>query len=122
MRTANKEAYVAGLSKVEKVLEDLQRDLDPGCSLQAALSFIRAAREEAREGPADSGEIARDLGISSAQMSRVYGVLSKWRRAASGGGYDVVDLKIDPTDRRRRRVYLTPKGKQLASRVARAVD
>lgn len=95
-------------------LETLRADLDGTASLDAALSYTLAALEKETAGaPATSGEIGRRLDEDSARMTRIFDILSNRRRSKGGGGYDVVELRVNQKDRRIREVHLTPKGIKL---------
>ena len=67
-----------------------------------------------KDEPMTIGEIQKRVGVVAAQMSRVIRALEE----AGGRGY--VDCKINPLDRRRVDVYLTPAGRKAHAKFRQA--
>ncbi|WP_019025377.1 MULTISPECIES: MarR family winged helix-turn-helix transcriptional regulator [unclassified Thioalkalivibrio] len=84
------------------------RKYDPQLPIQTAAVFLTVA---ARPG-ITMLDIGKKLNTSQASCSRNVSALSKWRRQGSPG-LDVVVAKEDPAERRRKQVWLTPKGEDL---------
>lgn len=95
------------LAKLADSLEEL-RKLDDVMPIQMALCFITVAQH--------SGLTMKDLsdmtGLSQSSCSRNIAALSKWHRYQKPG-HDVVRSEEDPTERRRKIVFLTAKGERI---------
>lgn len=96
------------LHKILAILEEL-RKLDAEMQLQTAATFILVAQ---RDGGITMKELADQLGISQASCSRNVAALSRWHRL-NKPGHDLVIATEDPAERRRKIVFLTPKGKRV---------
>lgn len=100
------------LLSVMDVLEAF-RDLNPTMQMQTAASFVYVANND---GKATLKELATLLGVSQATASRSILV---YRKEAKPGvpGFDFIDYQEDPNDRKRKLLYLTPKGKRFAKKL-----
>ena len=66
-------------------------------------------------------QLAELAGISQSSCSRNVAALGKWHRL-NKPGYGLVEAVEDPTERRRKAMFLTPKGRKVARRVVAAID
>lgn len=66
-------------------------------------------------------ELAPLLGISQSSVSRNVAALSKFHRLGKPG-LDLVEVRLDPRDSRRREIWLSPLGKKLADRLSKMLD
>ena len=96
------------LNKILRVLEEL-RKIDPEMQLQMAATLILVANKQG----ITMKELSKTLGISQASCSRNVAALSKWHRL-NKPGHDLVYASEDPAERRRKIVFLTSKGEQVA--------
>lgn len=99
-----KKAYIKGLRMLEEF-----RKLDPDMPTQLAATFLTIANEEG----VTMKTIGDRLGISQSSCSRHVSILSK-RYSIDKLGHDLVYAIEDPAERRRKIVFLTPKGKRVA--------
>jgi DNA-binding MarR family transcriptional regulator len=107
-----------GLELAREAIRILVTELDATMPLRVVLVFLTIAELTAKSGqPPDMREVGDRLGLSSAAMSRDVGILSTFSRANEGGGLGVVEAQMDLTDRRRRQLVLTPRGKELVARI-----
>lgn len=84
--------------------------------LRQVLAFLAVARRVRVDGEADLRDIAKDIGASSAVTSRDLLVLSM--RGRNGrDGYDLIAVRQDLKDLRRRPYVLTAKGAALAEKL-----
>ncbi|MCA1946969.1 MAG: MarR family winged helix-turn-helix transcriptional regulator [Armatimonadetes bacterium] len=64
-------------------------------------------------------EAADKLGIVRFSAYKAVADLSGGRKDAGGEGRDLIEQRVDPDDVRRRELFLTPKGKRVASSLNR---
>ena len=83
------------------------RKIDAEFPLQYALCLAEIARDE---GMSLSALSAR-TGLALSTVSRIIGALSKYRQ--SGAAYGLVKVKISATERRRKELTLTARGKAV---------
>ena len=95
------------LEKLQHILADLT-DIDPEFPLSWALVFVEIAQNEG----AALKDIAEQTGISMSVMSRTVGALSNARRM--GKPYGLITVRLAKDDRRRKELFLSPRGKKLA--------
>lgn len=60
-------------------------------------------------------ELAKKTNLTLSTVSRIVGALSDYR--ANGKPYELVDLRISKTERRRKELHLTTKGRSLLKRL-----
>jgi DNA-binding MarR family transcriptional regulator len=102
------------LEKLQDILADLT-DIDPEFPLSWALVFVEIAQNEG----AALKDIAEQTGISMSVMSRTVGALSNARRM--GKPYGLVTVKMAKDDRRRKELFLSPRGKKLAEALKKKI-
>lgn len=103
---------VTGLNqKLMKALTRL-RDLHEAMTIWQAASFIQVVIDEGIR----QDELYRRLDMADSSASRTIALLSDVG-ARGTAGLDLIKVQIDD-DRRYRRIYLTPKGRRLATSLA----
>lgn len=93
------------------------RDIDPLLPTQTAQVLLVIARRPGLT----MQELAQDTGLSQASCSRNVMALSKWHRL-NKAGYDLVESLDDPRERRRKVMYLTPKGRRAVLAAVKKLD
>ncbi|TMV08681.1 winged helix-turn-helix transcriptional regulator [Ruegeria sediminis] len=88
------------------------RDIDENMPLQQALVFLWAALNEGKT----QVDLRRDLDMLSSTASRNLAALSKVHRLGKPG-LNLIEWVENPEDRRAKLIYLTVKGRQLASKL-----
>lgn len=89
-----------------KLLKELQK-LDPEFPLQYAICLFEISLNEGLS----VSELARRTNLSLSTVSRIVGALSKHRQ--KGAPFQLVTAKIAQTERRRKEIYLTTRGKAV---------
>jgi len=102
-----KKAFSKGLVLLEEF-----RKVDPDMPIQMAAAFLVVANNEG----VTMKELGDKLGISQSSCSRNVAALSKVHRL-NKPGHDLVYAIEDPAERRRKIVFLTPKGKRVAESI-----
>jgi DNA-binding MarR family transcriptional regulator len=67
-----------------------------------------------------AGDLSRMVVMSQSLCSRTVAALSKWQRRGTPG-LDLIEAIEDPRERRRKIMYLTPKGRQRMTRALEAL-
>jgi DNA-binding MarR family transcriptional regulator len=98
-----------------KAIDAIRTESDdmPAQQIQVLLAVVL------RPGVIHEGLI-KDVGITQASVSRNVAALSKWHRLGKPGA-DYVEQIEDPRERRRKIVYLTPKGRKVVSKALEAI-
>lgn len=91
------------IGTVLDLLGELQK-IDPGFPLQYAVCLAEVARSEGLSLSA----LAEKTGMPLSTVSRIIGALSKKRQ--QGKPFDLIHVKISPRERRKKELYLTPRG------------
>lgn len=102
------------LEKLQHILAELT-DVDPEFPLSWALVFIEIALEEGQA----LKDVADKTGMSMSVMSRTIGALSNARRM--GKPYGLINVRFAKDDRRRKELFLSPKGKKLIETLKKKV-
>lgn len=100
------------LEKSVRFIEEF-RKLDAEMPLQAIAAFLTIAQDEG----VTMREIGEKVGISQASCSRNVAALSEHHRP-NKRGHDLVIAKKDPLEKRRKIIFLTPKGRLLAKAIS----
>jgi DNA-binding MarR family transcriptional regulator len=105
------------LSAIE-IISELDKDMPMAMVKSMLLLMVEDGR-----GP---NEIAREMGTVPAVASRHISDLGEMRRRNPVGareeGHQIVEQRIDPIDRRHRRAWLTPKGREVRARILQALN
>jgi len=59
----------------------------------------------------------QELGLTAASSSRNTDILSKGRPGRAAEGLDLITKEVDPSNRRRQILTLTPRGRSLANQM-----
>lgn len=97
------------------ILRELQK-IDPEFPLQYAVCLGIIAMDEGLS----ITDLSERSGLSLSTVSRIVGALSHKRQA--GQAYDVVKVKISATERRRKELTLSTKGRILVESIERLLD
>lgn len=102
------------MNRVSALLELLRvlQTIDPEFPLQYAVCLVLVSQDEGLSLTTLSGRA--ELSLST--TSRIVGALSQYRQ--SGQPYNLVKLHIAPDERRRKEIYLTPKGRHIIDRAS----
>lgn len=93
------------------VLRELQK-IDPEFPLQYAVCLAEIAMDEGLSLTA----LSERTGMALSTISRIVGALSKYRQ--SGAPYGLVRVQISARERRKKEIFLTPKGNAIVKGIA----
>lgn len=85
------------------------------------LSHLAVLLTIARKPGCSPGDLIDELGISSASAARLVARVSDWETPVIKG-LGLVRSEMDPYDRRKRNLFLTPEGQRLINRVVEALS
>ena len=92
------------------ILREFQ-SIDPEFPLQYAICLLEIAHNEGRS----LTNLSEHTGMPLSTISRIVGALSQHRQR--GEPYELVEVKISETERRRKELFLTAKGKAIIERL-----
>lgn len=104
------------LAQMRSLLLTLQ-SCDAGMNLQAATMLLAIANHEASNLSLTTADLAKFMSITATATSRLVYYLGEGIPASSIKGLNLVELRIDAIDRRRRTIHLTKKGKTLIEKL-----
>lgn len=87
--------------------------IDPTMQISTAQVLLYISHHQDKEGGLSTGELRAALGMTPATASRNSYYWADGTPAMPGSGYGMVTIHVDPMDRRRRVLRLTPKGKNF---------
>lgn len=87
--------------------------IDPEFPLQYAVCLTEIAHDEGLS----LSTLAARAGVTLSTASRIVGALSQHRQ--SGAPYNLVRIKISAEERRRKEIYLTPRGRAVMDGIER---
>lgn len=93
-------------------LIELFRSVSPEMPSQMIQAFLIVCRAEG----CSINDVADRLGMPKSSASRNISALSKVHRLGKPG-FDLLDTRDDPMDRRVKKIHLTPAGKALKARI-----
>ena len=64
--------------------------------------------------------LAEKVSLSLSTISRIVGALSEFRQ--NGQPYGLIEIKISTEERRRKELYLTPKGRALVQKISKILE
>jgi len=96
------------------LLRELQK-IDPEFPLQYAVCLAEIALDEGLS----ITDLSNRTGMAISTVSRIVGALSDYRQ--SGQPYQLVDLTISKTERRRKHIALTDKGRDAVGNIANLI-
>lgn len=105
------------LTAIIEILEELKICLDGEAPINRALTFLYLARGDLSGVPEDAVYLVKHLNLTKGTVHRHIQSLTDWHRYGEGKSY--LDVLIDPEDRRRRIVKLTPKGLPAVKQIIR---
>lgn len=106
-------------SKPVQTFMDLLRQLqkiDNEFPLQYALCLAEISVHEGLSLTA----LAEKVNLSLSTISRIVGSLSEYRQ--NGQPYGLVEIRISAEERRRKELYLTPKGRALIQKISKILE
>ncbi|MCF8495733.1 MAG: helix-turn-helix domain-containing protein [Alphaproteobacteria bacterium] len=101
--------------KVLRLLAEFQK-IDPAFPLQYAVCLAEISLEEGLSLTA----LADRTGLNLSTVSRIVGALSKHRQR--GAPYGLIRVVLSKEERRRKELYLTPKGRAVMAGLCAAVS
>lgn len=104
---------------MEKILMgfELLRLRDREMPGQVTCSFLYIASHDGCHKQA----LEEELGLSTASASRNTDILSRGRIGRGAGGLGLITKEVDPTNKRRQTLKLTPLGKDLARMIKQTI-
>lgn len=120
MVSATSIADVANARRLRLALQRICDETRPDLSLSHVLMLMRIA--EAGDEGVESSQLAADVGVSAASVSRTMRAFGKVHYCKKHLGFDLVEIGFDPLDNRRRLARLTPEGRLLVRRVLEAIE
>lgn len=113
---STRESISYRVASLARVVEALQRDLRQDVEAQTVLFLLEVAREPGRT----LIQLADAVGVAGSAASRNADYLGAGSARRKGLG--LVEIEVDPLDRRFKRVRLTPKGVAVIRRITSAID
>lgn len=107
------------ISKALQVLE-VFRAIDPDMPMGTAVSFLMIATGESDEGGLSVTELSKQGGFALSSASRYVQALAELDRHRRPG-HDLVSDHVDPMERRRKVLKLTPKGKRILAQIRNVI-
>lgn len=90
--------------------------------LITALTLLYVARHQDREGGVTTSDLSRWLGLPSATASRNSYYWADGTPDMPHAGYGLMAIHIDPEDRRKRILKLTPKGEAFINQLEEIIN
>ena len=97
------------------LLHQLQK-VDQEFPLQYALCLAEISLDEG----CSLTTLAERVGLTLSTVSRIVGALSNYRQ--NGQPYGLVEIKISATERRRKELTLTPRGRTLMQKLGKVLE
>ena len=98
------------MKKFTRLLRELQK-IDQEFPLQYAVCLAEISMDEG----ISLTQLSQKTGMALSTISRIVGALSKHRQ--KGTPFGLVNVKISATERRRKELYLTAKGKAVITSI-----
>lgn len=121
MATSDKAGQDARIT-VHRALQVLEvfRAIDPDMQMGTAVSFLMIADGDTPDGGISITELSKAGGFALSSASRyvqALGAMDRHRRP----GFELVSDHVDPMERRRKILKLTPKGKRVINQIRNAI-
>ena len=111
----DKAADVKPVQIFMELLRQLQK-IDTEFPLQYALCLAEISMNEGMS----LTSLAEKVNLSLSTISRIVGSLSEYRQ--NGQPYGLIEIKISTEERRRKELYLTPKGRALIQKISKILE
>lgn len=92
------------------VLHQLKK-IDPEFPIQYAICLTEIANHSG----CSLTDLSEKTGLALSTVSRIVGALSNYRQ--KGDPYGLIEMKISETERRKKELYLTPKGRKTLENI-----
>ncbi len=103
------------IEKIAQLLREFQK-IDLELPLQYAICLTEISRDEG----CSLTDLSSKTGMPLSTISRIVGALSKHRQR--GKAYGLVSAKTSPTERRRKELHLTAKGKAVIEDLSKIIE
>lgn len=90
--------------------------IDPEFPLQYAVCLTEISLDEG----CSLTTLAERAGLTLSTVSRIVGALSDYRQ--NGQPYGLVELRVSAAERRRKELYLTPRGRAVMQKLGKVLD
>lgn len=101
-----------GISFIEKFSQ-----YDGKMQMMTALTLLYVARHQDRDGGVTTNDLQRWIGIHSSSASRNTYYWGDGTADMPNAGFNMMRIDIDPADRRRRLIRLTPRGEAFVAQL-----
>lgn len=91
------------------------KEIDPEFPIQYAICLAEIAENEG----CSLTDLAEKTDLALSTVSRIAGALSDYRQR--GAPYELIEMKISKTERRKKELFLTPKGRKTLERILSAL-
>jgi len=108
------------LRALERVMDVLCTEMDKSAPLHQGLVFLAAARANVEGELATTKDLQERTKLSSAAISRIIGALQEVKFTGKRG-LELLRVKMDYSDRRRRPLMLTEKGEGVVKKLLEAL-
>jgi DNA-binding MarR family transcriptional regulator len=105
----------SGILPLLEILKLVQKT-DPEFPLQYLLCLIEISLDEGLS----LTTLAERTSLSLSTISRIVGALSDFRQ--NGQPYQLIEIKISATERRRKELTLTPKGRAFLQKMSKVIE
>jgi DNA-binding MarR family transcriptional regulator len=99
------------------LLQGALQKIDPAFPLQYAVCLAEIALDEGLS----HSDLAERMGLGLPTVSRIVGALSR-RRQKGATPYGLIRVAISESERRKREIYLTMRGRAVIGRIARILE
>lgn len=106
-----------GINFIQKLAQ-----FDVKMQLNTALTLLYVARHQNRPEGVTHADLMRWLGVSTASVSRNLYYWEEGGEQTPNAGYNLIEIKRDIKDRRRRVLCLTPRGEAFINQLEEILD